>query len=84
MADVPAGASARCIAGVPAQAVFRVALPARHDRHRYAGHPLLDAETLATVRGGGPVPAPVPAPPPEIGGDPVEVMVPAAFSIRRR
>ncbi len=82
MADVPAGASARCIAGVPAQAVFRVALPARHDRHRYAGHPLLDAETLATVRGGGPVPAP--APPPEIGGDPVEVMVPAAFFIRRR
>ncbi len=80
MADVPAGASARCIAGVPAQAVFRVALPARHDRHRYAGHPLLDAETLATVRGG----SPVPAPPPEIGGDPVEVMVPAAFFIRWR
>jgi len=26
----------------------------------------------------------VPAPPPEIGGDPVEVMVPVALFIRRR
>lgn len=45
-----------------------------------SGHPLLDAETLDTVRRG----SPVPAPPPEIGGDPVEVMVPVAFFIRRR
>lgn len=45
-----------------------------------SGHPLLDAETLDTVRRG----SPVPPPPPEIGGDPVEVMVPVAFFIRRR
>lgn len=45
-----------------------------------SGHPLLDAETLDTVRRG----SPVPAPPPEIGGDPVQVMVPVAFFIRRR
>ncbi|MCF7752276.1 energy transducer TonB [Bacillus subtilis subsp. subtilis] len=44
-----------------------------------SGHPLLDAETLDTVRRG----SPVPAPPPEIGGDPVEVMVPVAFFIGR-
>lgn len=44
-----------------------------------SGHPLLDTETLDTVRRG----SPVPAPPPEIGGDPVEVMVPVAFFIRR-
>jgi protein TonB len=45
-----------------------------------SGHPLLDAETLETVSRS----SPVPAPPAEITGDPVEVMVPVAFFIRRR
>jgi protein TonB len=45
-----------------------------------SGHPLLDAETLATVSRS----SPVPVPPPEIEGDPVEVMVPVAFFIRPR
>lgn len=45
-----------------------------------SGHALLDEETLATVRRG----SPLPPPPAEITGDPVEVMVPVAFFIRRR
>lgn len=45
-----------------------------------SGHPLLDEETLATVRRG----SPLPPPPAEITGDPVEVMVPVTFFLRRR
>ncbi len=45
-----------------------------------SGHPLLDEETLATVRRG----SPLPPPPAEVAGDPVEVMVPVTFFIRRR
>ena len=44
-----------------------------------SGHPLLDAETVETVRRG----SPLPPPPAEVGGDPVEVMVPVAFFIGR-
>lgn len=44
-----------------------------------SGHPLLDAETLETVRRG----SPVPPPPADVIGDPVEVMVPVVFQIRR-
>ncbi|NWF32053.1 energy transducer TonB [Stenotrophomonas sp. SAM-B] len=45
-----------------------------------SGHALLDEETLATVRRG----SPLPPPPAEITGDPVEVMVPVTFFLRRR
>lgn len=45
-----------------------------------SGHPLLDEETLATVRRG----SPLPPPPAEVTGDPVEVMVPVTFFLRRR
>ncbi|MGP1664893.1 MAG: energy transducer TonB, partial [Rhodanobacter sp.] len=45
---------------------------------RSSGHPLLDQETLATVRRA----SPVPAPPSAIPGDPVEVVVPVVFSLR--
>jgi protein TonB len=45
-----------------------------------SGHALLDAETLDTVRRGNPVPPP----PADLPGDPVEVMVPVAFSLRGR
>jgi protein TonB len=47
---------------------------------RASGHALLDEETLDTVRRG----SPVPPPPAEIEGDPVEVMVPVEFFIKRR
>lgn len=46
---------------------------------RGSGYAALDAATLETVRSA----APVPAPPAQIEGDPVEVMVPVAFFIRR-
>ncbi|BAV98052.1 energy transducer TonB [Lysobacter enzymogenes] len=46
---------------------------------RSSGYPALDAGTLETVR----LAAPVPAPPAGIEGDPVDVMVPVAFFIRR-
>lgn len=45
-----------------------------------SGHALLDAETLDTVRRGNPMPPP----PADLPGDPVEVMVPVAFSLRGR
>lgn len=45
-----------------------------------SGHPLLDEETLATVRRG----SPLPPPPADVAGDPVEVMVPVTFFLRRR
>jgi len=45
-----------------------------------SGHPLLDEEALATVRRA----SPLPPPPAEITGDPVEVMVPVTFFLRRR
>jgi len=44
-----------------------------------SGHPVLDEETLATLQRA----SPVPPPPPEIHGDPVEVMIPVRFVIRR-
>lgn len=47
---------------------------------RSSGHPLLDEETLATVRRG----SPLPAPPDDVPGDPVEVMVPVEFFLQRR
>lgn len=46
---------------------------------RSSGYPALDAGTLETVR----LAAPVPSPPAAIEGDPVDVMVPVAFFIRR-
>jgi len=46
---------------------------------RSSGHHLLDEETLATLQRA----SPLPPPPPEIRGDPVEVMVPVSFFIRR-
>lgn len=47
---------------------------------RGSGSDLLDAEALDVVRRA----QPVPAPPPEIEGDPVEVVVPVQFRLRRR
>ncbi len=47
---------------------------------RSSGHPLLDEETLATVRRA----SPVPPPPADVKGDPVEVMVPVSFFLRTR
>lgn len=47
---------------------------------RSSGHAELDEATLATVQRA----TPVPAPPAEVSGDPVEVMVPVEFFIRRR
>lgn len=47
---------------------------------RSSGHAELDEATLATVQRA----TPVPAPPPDVAGDPVEVMVPVEFFIRRR
>ncbi len=47
---------------------------------RSSGHPLLDEETLATLRRADPLPPPLPA----IEGERVEVMVPVSFFIRRR
>lgn len=44
-----------------------------------SGFPALDDETLAVVRRANPVPPP----PPEIAGDPVEVMVPVSFYLRK-
>lgn len=46
---------------------------------RSSGHDLLDTETLATVERA----APLPPPPPEVPGDPVEVLVPVEFFLRR-
>jgi protein TonB len=43
-----------------------------------SGYPALDDETLAVVQRADPVPPP----PPEIVGDPVEVMVPVSFYLR--
>jgi len=45
-----------------------------------SGHTLLDEEALATLLRA----SPVPAPPPEIRGDPVEVMIPVSFFMRGR
>jgi len=45
-----------------------------------SGHRLLDEETLATVRRA----SPAPPPPPEVKGNPVEVVVPVSFYLRRR
>ncbi|UYB53215.1 energy transducer TonB [Xanthomonas sp. AM6] len=59
------------------------------DRHGHAsairivqgsGHDALDSETLATVQRA----SPLPAPPPEIEGDPVQVVVPVDFFLRDR
>jgi len=47
---------------------------------RGSGHDLLDQATLETVARA----TPVPAPPPEVAGNPVEVMVPVEFFINRR
>ncbi|MGE8287113.1 MAG: TonB family protein [Stenotrophomonas sp.] len=47
---------------------------------RSSGHEALDQATLETVSRA----TPMPAPPPEISGDPVEVMVPVQFFIKRR
>jgi len=47
---------------------------------RASGHRLLDEETLATVRRA----SPVPPPPPDVSGNPVEVVVPVSFYLRRR
>lgn len=47
---------------------------------RSSGYPALDEETLAVVQRANPVPPP----PPEIAGDPVEVMVPVTFYLGRR
>ncbi|HUD41206.1 MAG TPA: energy transducer TonB [Dokdonella sp.] len=47
---------------------------------RSSGSDLLDAEALDVVRRA----QPLPAPPPEIEGDPVEVVVPVQFRLRRR
>lgn len=47
---------------------------------RGSGSDLLDAEALEVMRRA----QPVPAPPPEIEGDPVEVVVPVQFRLRRR
>jgi protein TonB len=46
---------------------------------RSSGQPSLDEETLATLQRA----TPVPPPPPEVKGDPVEVMVPVVFSVKR-
>jgi protein TonB len=46
---------------------------------RGSGYPLLDDETLATVRRA----SPMPPPPSEIKGDPVDVVVPVEFSLRK-
>jgi protein TonB len=54
-----------------------VVLTSRIDRS--SGYPLLDDEILATVQRANPMPPP----PPEIGGDPVEVVVPVDFSLRK-
>jgi len=45
-----------------------------------SGYRLLDEETLATVRRA----SPAPPPPPEVKGNPVEVVVPVSFYLRRR
>ncbi|MBD7921180.1 energy transducer TonB [Xanthomonas bonasiae] len=45
-----------------------------------SGHDALDSETLATVQRA----SPLPAPPPEIEGDPVQVVVPVDFFLRER
>ncbi|KLD73776.1 energy transducer TonB [Xanthomonas hyacinthi] len=45
-----------------------------------SGHDTLDSETLATVQRA----SPLPAPPPEIDGDPVQVVVPVDFFLRER
>lgn len=45
-----------------------------------SGYPALDEETLAVVERANPVPPP----PPEIVGDPVEVMVPVTFYLGKR
>jgi len=47
---------------------------------RASGYRLLDEETLATVRRA----SPAPPPPPEVKGNPVEVVVPVSFYLRRR
>jgi len=47
---------------------------------RASGYRLLDEETLATVRRA----SPVPPPPPDVSGNPVEVVVPVSFYLRRR
>lgn len=46
---------------------------------RSSGHPLLDQETLATLHRA----SPVPPPPKAIQGDPVEVVVPVMFFLRK-
>lgn len=45
---------------------------------RSSGVEALDQETLALIRRA----APLPAPPPEVAGDPVELVVPVVFSLR--
>jgi len=45
-----------------------------------SGHQILDEEALATLLRA----SPVPAPPPDIPGDPVEVMIPVSFFMRGR
>lgn len=45
-----------------------------------SGHDSLDSETLATVQRA----SPLPPPPPEIEGDPVQVVVPVDFFLRER
>ena len=45
-----------------------------------SGYSLLDAETVSTVLRANPVPPPAQ----EIEGDPVEVLVPVSFFMRRR
>ncbi|MEJ1965013.1 MAG: energy transducer TonB [Gammaproteobacteria bacterium] len=47
---------------------------------RSSGYPALDEETLAVVERANPVPPP----PPEVVGDPVEVMVPVTFYLSKR
>lgn len=47
---------------------------------RGSGYPPLDGEALATVRRGSPVPPPTA----DIAGDPVSVVIPIHFSLRRR
>jgi len=47
---------------------------------RSSGHRLLDEETLATVLRANPVPPP----PPDLEGNPIEVVVPVSFFLRRQ
>jgi periplasmic protein TonB len=47
---------------------------------RSTGHPALDEEGVATVQRA----SPLPPPPPDVAGDPVEVMVPVEFFVKKR